>query len=202
MNYKPIIQLSEEWWELKAGKIGGTMFGMVISGRKNSLIYQLVSETISGEIERDDYESLDIQFGRENESVGMDLLEAETGIKFLRGGLIFSDESEISIASPDGINLELGIVAEGKCTRDRTKHTQRFFEGPETAYMPQIKNYFVQSDDVKEVWWWSYCPFVTIKPLIIKKFKREDFEKDIIEGRKLIKNIESDLKAKVKQFTF
>jgi len=202
MNYQRIEQLSPEWWQLKVAKISGTRFGQVISGRKNALVYELTDELIKGYIEQDDYVSEDMQFGTDNESVALDLYEEKSGIKFERGGVILSDYCEMSMASPDGVNIELGIVAEVKCTQDGSKQIQRFFEGPETGYMPQIKNYFAQSDSVKEVHWISFCPYTPARPLVIHIFKREQFESEIVKGREQIKAIELDVKTKRNLFEF
>ena len=230
MNYQRIKQLSPEWWEIKAGKISGTRYGQVISGRKNNLVYELINENLSGYIEQDDFITEDMQFGKDNESIALDLYEAKSGIKFIRGGVIFSDYSRIHMASPDGINLELGIVCEIKCTQHGDKQIKRFFEGPEPEYPPQIKNYFAQSNDVKEVHWVSYCPYRPERPLVIHIYKRSDisyYEKVESEttdekgkvnkiktetpvtihaeseiGRALINQLESEINRMTQEFTF
>lgn len=194
MDYRPIKQLSPEWWELKMGKISGTRFGQVISGRKNNLVYELINENLNGYIEQDDFVSDDMQFGIENESKALDLYEEKSGIKFQRGGVIMSDFSMIHMASPDGLNVELGIIAEVKCTQHGMKQIKRFFEGPEPEYPPQIKNYFAVSDDVKEVHWISFCPYRQERQLVIHIYKRDD-----ISGYEKIETETTDEKGKVKK---
>lgn len=170
-------QASKEWFELKAGKIGGTRFGQVISDRKNRLVYDLLNETLMGYCEPDDYISDDMLFGTENEPIARDLYSKESGIEFEQVGCILSDHSDIHLASPDGINQDRGIVLEIKCTQNGAIHLQRFFEGPESDKMPQIINYFAVSDEVKEVHWVSYCPDRTERPLFAKIFRRTDLIK-------------------------
>jgi hypothetical protein len=194
MNYQPIIQLSPEWWALKVGKISGTRYGQVISGRENNLIFELINENLSGYIEQDDFTTDDMTFGRENESKALDLYEEKSGIKFERGGVIMSDFSDIHMASPDGINIKLGIVAEVKCTQHGAKQIKRFFKGPEPEYPPQIKNYFAVSDEVKEVHWISYCPYRPERPLVVHIYKRND-----ISGYEKIETETTDEKGKVKK---
>ena len=167
MNYQKIEQLSPEWWTLKVGKISGTRFGQLISTRENSLIDECLNELLDGYIEPDDYENEDLLFGRENEKAAIDLYEQISGITFAeRGGVIISDYSSLSIASPDAVNLDSGIVCEAKCTMHGKTQIKRFRKGIESDKLPQIINYFAQSDDVKEVHWISYCPFRTERPLV------------------------------------
>jgi hypothetical protein len=193
MNYLKIQQQSPEWFDLKAGKISGTRYGQVISGRKNSLLYELANERLDGYIIPEPYLNDEMQFGIDNEPVALDLYESQSGIKFQRGGVIMSDFSPIHMASPDGVNIELGIVAEVKCTMNGAKHIQRMIEGVESQYLPQVKNYFTVSDSVKEVHWISYCPERFEKPLVVIVFKRENFIKEIEAGREAIR----DIKARV-----
>jgi len=202
MNWKPIVQLSEEWKQLKAGKISGTRFGQVISTRKNALLYELLNEKLNGYIYDDDYESEDMAYGRENESHAIDLLEERTGIKFLRGGVILSDFSHIHMASPDGVNIEVGAIAEVKCTMKGARQLQRFVEGPESDKMGQIINYFAQSDSVNVVYWASFCEFRPECELVVCEFRRKQFEKEITAGRIGVKAIEKQLEQLEQKITF
>lgn len=202
MNYKRIQQLSPEWWALKVGKVSGTRYGQVTSGRKNGLVFELVDEIIKGYIEQDDFTNDDVQFGVDNEPIALDLYEEKCGIKFDRGGVIISDFSDISMASPDAVNIERGIVVEVKCTMDGSKQIERFFIGPETSHMPQIKNYFAQSNDVKEVHWISYCPYTPVRPLVIWIYTRDQFELETIKGRELLKALENEVTDKRTKFEF
>lgn len=199
MKYsQEIRQKSPEWFALKANKISGTRFGQVISNKKNALIYELINEKITGTADSDDEQFINdaMQYGIDNEEFAVDLYEIQTGLKFKRGGVIYSDYSENHMASPDAVNDELGIVIEIKCTMERQKQIQRFFEGAETSYLSQIINYFACSDSIKEVHWISYSGFCKqfndivinheIVPII---FKREQFLKEIELGRINIKKI-------------
>ena len=195
-------QLSPEWWALKKGKISGKRFGMVISGKKNRLLFDLINENLSEFLFPDDYVDDDMQFGMDNETPALELYSQQTGIKVIRVGAILSDLSPIHMASPDGMSDDFKIIQEVKCTQDGGIHIQRFFEGPESSYLSQIKNYFAVDDQVEEVHWISYCPSRIERPLIIIKFTRDQFEADIAKGRLAIKNIEAELSAKENAFVF
>lgn len=215
MNWKPIEQLTKEWYDLKVGKISGTRFGQVISGRKNALIYELLNEKLDGFIMPDDYTSDDMQFGIDNEPIAMDKYSAKCGIEFERGGVILSDYSTIHMASPDAVDIDLGIVVEVKCTRNGAKQIQRFIEGPESTHLPQIINYFAQSESVKQVHWISYCPYRPERELVVWVYERTTelepattkkpaytIQDAVNEGLSGIKVIESKLIELENKFTF
>lgn len=212
MKYLEIEQKSQEWWELKLGKVSGTRYGQLISNRENMLIDEMVNEVLDGQCEIGDYIDEDMQFGIDNEPITMDLLESQTGIKFKRGGVILSDFSDIHMSSPDGVNTDLGIIVEVKCTMHGKKHINRFRNGVESSHKGQIVNYFACSDDVKECWFVSYCPFRTERPLIIIKFNRDSIieettkkkvtvQEKVIEGRTRLTELKPQLQSVIEQFT-
>ena len=202
MRILDIEQKSDEWWAFKVGKISGTRFGEVISGRKNRLPYKLANEIIDGYIEQSDYVDEDMQYGIDNESLAIDLYEKKTGIKFERGCVVLSDFSNNHIASPDGYNLAKKIIVEVKCTMDGSLHLQRKYEGAEAKYLPQIKNYFAVSDEVEEVYFISYCGFKPLHPIYCTIYKRSDFDADIKKGRLAIKALDIEVNEIVNSYSF
>jgi len=193
-------QRSEDWYNYKVARIGGTRFGQVISGKKNRLVYDLVNEKLNGYPELDDYIDDDMQFGIDNEPIAADLYEINSELKLIEIGLIQSIKNDIHIASPDRIANDSSVVVEIKCTRNGAIHLERFFDGVDSKYLPQIKNYFAVSDKVKEVHWVSYCPYRLERPLVIHIFKREMFEKDYSKWSEQINAIEKDVKDKMNAF--
>lgn len=173
MSYLKIEQNTPEWWAYKVGKISGTRFGQLISSRENSLIEELADEIMNGYCEISDYEDEDIIFGKENESIAIDLYEEKSGLKFERGGVLQSDVCKMHMASPDAIDYEKGIVVEGKCTRHGKTHLKRFNNGIESNYKPQIINYFAVDPKIKEVHFLSYCPFRAERPIVVQIIKRD-----------------------------
>ncbi len=202
MKISKVQQKSQEWVQLKKGKISGTRFGMIISRGKNRLIYDLLDETLSEYLFPDEFVSDDMQFGIDNEPIAAELYSKQTGIPFEEVGAILSETCDIHMASPDRVNIERGIVLEVKCTQNRAIQAQRFFEGVETGHMAQIKNYFAVSDAVKEVHWVSYCPFAPERPLVPIVFKREEFEADIPKWRKAVEMTKHDLADMIEKFCF
>lgn len=195
-------QQSPEWYALKKGRIGGTRFSQVISGKKNRLIYDLLDEQLSDFLFPDDYISDEMQFGIDNEEIACNLYADMAGLELIKVGAIMSDFSSIHLASPDRITPDFDIIIEAKCTRDGGLHIQRFFDGPESSYMPQIKNGFAVSNRVRQVHWVSYCPSRPERPIVAWVFTRDMCEPDVTKGREQIKVIESKLIELKQKFTF
>lgn len=201
MKTSNVQQRSVEWFQLKRGRVGGTRFGYVISNVKNRLIYDLLSERIDDiQDDEDEYDSFEMQFGRDNEDLVLQMYTDKTGIKTEKIGVIFSDFSEIHMASPDAVNIELGIIQEVKCTLKPAIQRQRLFEGIDAKLMPQVISYFALSDEVKEVHWISYCPYAKGSELIIHTVKSDTVTKDgtiqqiVDKARVKLINIEKQLK--------
>jgi hypothetical protein len=166
INYLNIEQNSPEWWAYKVGKISGTRFGQLISGRDNGLIFELANEILDGACEQSDFENDEITFGKENEGIALDLLSQMVSIPFEHGGVMAHPTlSEFCMASPDGVDLATGTVAEIKCTMSGATQMRRFIEGVESKYRPQVANYFFNG--AMRVLWASYCPFRPERPLVI-----------------------------------
>ena len=108
MNYQRIQQQTPEWWSLKVGKISGTRFGQLISGRDNQLIDEMANEMLDGQCMFDDFENEDMLFGIENEPIALELFSQRYGIEIERGGVIMSDFSDIHMASPDAVSEKIG----------------------------------------------------------------------------------------------
>jgi hypothetical protein len=202
MNISMVEQQSDEWWKLKVGKVGGSRFGSVISGRKNRLIYELMDEILNGYQFVDDYVNEEMQYGLDNEAKALELYQDQTGIKVNRIGAIISDQSGIHLASPDGLSECKSIVQEVKCTMYGYTHLQRVFEGVDSTYLPQCINYFAVCDEVQEVHFVSYCGFRQERPLHIIKLNRADYTKEIETGRAKIQQIESELTKKLDEYRF
>jgi hypothetical protein len=193
---KSFEQGSPEWWAAKKNKISGTRFGQLISGRKNRLEYELANEYLMDVLlpDPDEWTSEEMQFGIDNEPIAVQKYLVKAGLDHLpryKPGLIVSDfHPDWHCASPDYV-VELPdsaglIVIEVKCTMNGAIHMQRHVEGPESSYMPQIKNYFAVSDDVKEVHWVSYCPDRPERELVVRDFNRTEFAGQVQIWRDLV----------------
>jgi hypothetical protein len=195
-------QRTDSWLMLKKGRIGGTRFGQVISGKKNSLVYELVNERLSEYPIDDTFVSEAMIFGNENEKYAVKAYSKISKIRFKSVGAILSDYSDIHLASPDGLNRKRGIVIEVKCTQNGSVQIKRHIEGIDKDHIPQIINYFTVSDDVKEVHWVSFCPFRQERPVVFRIIRREDYALEIEAGRNKIIEIEKMVNETEQLFKF
>lgn len=196
------LQMSDEWCDLKVGKISGTRFGQVISTRKNRLVYEMLDEILTGQCDMSIFVTDEMQYGLDNEQVALDLYSKQSGIKIKKIGAILSELNSIHIASPDGLSIDNSIVQEVKCTPHGYTHLERFFEGVDSKYLPQCINYFAVCPEVKEVHFISYCGYREEKPMFWHVLKRENYLKEIESGLSKIPEIEKDLKEKLDQYSF
>ena len=202
MKISNVEQRSKEWFELKVGKISGTRFGQVISGRKNGLVFEMLNELLDGYIKPDEFISDDMQYGIDNEDKALKLYTLKTGIKVKKVGAILSDLFAIHMASPDGLSECETIVQEVKCTMNGKTQLERFFNGVDAKYLPQCINYFAIDPKIKEVHFISYCGYRSECELVVHLLKREDYQKEIELAWKTIPLIEKDLEIKRKQILF
>jgi predicted Zn-dependent protease with MMP-like domain len=205
MKYLQIEQLSPEWWAHKVGKISGTRFGQVVSGRANTLIEELADEILNGECEISDYESEDMIFGRENEEIALNLYGQMSGINFTHGGVMQSEENENHIASPDGYIA--GKAAEVKSTRHGYKHLARYTKGLDAEYKMQGVNYFAVDPKLEEVHFVFYCPFRPERPIIPIVITRdtiirkgETVQDVVIQGLHEIPKIKAKVNSLISEF--
>lgn len=192
-----IPQRTPEWNKLRSGSIGGTRFSQVVSGKKNRLVYDLLSEKLGYFVENDYVDEV-MQYGIDNEPYAAAEYEKISGIEFREIGMIKSETVTIHHASPDRISKDNTICLEIKCTENVPIHLQRYFEGFEQKYVDQCVNYFAVADEIKEVHLISYCPYFVERPVFCYILKREDYTAIIEKGRKRIAEIENELQTKLK----
>lgn len=202
MRIENCVQMSEEWFKLKIGRISGTRFGQVLSNRKNRLIYELMDEVLSNRFEPEEYVSEEIQYGLDNESTALKLYEEREGIEVIPVGAIMSETNNIHMASPDGLSKGYKIAQEVKCTMNGYIHLQRIFEGVDSTYIPQCINYFAVAPEIEEVHFISYCGFRPERPLHIIKLYRGMFDKEIKTGLSRIVEIQEELTQKLEEYKF
>jgi hypothetical protein len=125
-----ITQLSEAWFRIKYGKVGGsTSKGLFVPS--DTLLLELLAEvTEPFQMSEDEYISKDMQRGIELEPMHKAEIQKYTGVKFLTPGWLQSEECPLIGISPDGISEDLTVSWEGKAPGAK-KHI-------ETVYSKEI----------------------------------------------------------------
>lgn len=117
-----IEQKSLGWFELKWGKIGGTLSkGLHTKG--DTLFIELLSQHIEEFEPSEDWDNEHTKRGKDLEPFAIKYLESYTGYQFKEVGWLQSERNELLGISPDGITEDLKVACETKCFA-RKKHTE------------------------------------------------------------------------------
>jgi len=101
--YDKIEQRSEEWHELKHGKIGGTLSkGLFV--KSDTLLNEILSQKLEDYEPQDSYISSDMQRGIDLEPFALEALSKEIFVKFKQVGFLQNTAIPLLGISPDGIS--------------------------------------------------------------------------------------------------
>jgi len=115
MEYKHIIQGTEEWFQIKWGKIGGSnAHGLLIESEK--LETKIISEHIEPfELDLESFTSSDAQRGIEMEPQAAGVVSLKLDIPLESVGWIQHEKIDILGISPDRLSSDRTIGVEIKC---------------------------------------------------------------------------------------
>ena len=170
INYKEVQQGSLEWFEIKWGKIGGTLSkGLFIDS--DTLFIDLLSQYLEEFEPVESYENEHMERGKDLEPFALEYISNYTGIDFQTTGWLQSEECDIIGISPDGLSECETIACEIKCLA-RKAHTELIVneELPKDK-LCQIIHYFTVNPKLQKLYFLSFRP-ETIKPFI-KEFTKE-----------------------------
>lgn len=180
MQVIDVEQRSDEWLELRKGKIAGTTLGEIYSkrgGRKLGF-YQVIAERLSLDPDEENRMERGIRLEEEAQAT----FEKKTFKKVTRVGLCVSDISPDIINSPDGLIKNRGKWTEAieiKCLSP-ARHLQAVVEDkiPEEFESQKIQ-YFVVNDELKTLYFVFYDPRVLAIPYHVIEVHRKDIEEKI-----------------------
>ena len=179
-----IIQGSDEWIELRAGKITASRLGDVMTGGKGktrtAYMHQLAAEIITGEIQ-ETFKSKDMEWGNECEPQARSMYEFATGNTVEEVGFILV--SEWFGVSPDGLVTPNGLL-EIKCPRTTTQ-IERYLTGKfPSTYKAQVQGQLLASER-------EWCDFVSFDPRI--QGKAQYFEVRVYRDEDYIKTLNDSI---------
>lgn len=155
--YKDIEQQSLEWFELKWGKVGGTLAKQLFI-KSDSLFIDLLSQHIEEFEPSESFSNEHTERGNDLEPFALDYLSSYTGFDFLNIGWIQSGKNEILGISPDGITVDNKICAEIKCL-GRKKHTEAIVnDSIPLEYIHQCVHYFTVNEDLEKLYFLAFRP--------------------------------------------
>lgn len=166
-------QGTQEWLDLRKGRITGTRLKQVMGKDSSKLTYEMIAEKYKKE---ESYQSDAMSIGVLHEPWAIDQYEVETGQKVTEVGFITKGEN-IGL-SPDG------MVGKKKAIEVKSpslaKHIEYIVNDKLPAeYKWQVVHYFVVIDDLKELDFISYNPDFPLKELHIVNVTRESLTEEI-----------------------
>lgn len=166
INYKDIEQGSLEWFEIKWGKVGGTLAkGLHVN--TDTLFIDILSQNLEEFEPSDGYTSEDMERGSDLEPFAIEYIEKYSGLIFKKSGWLQSEENKYLGISPDGITEDETIAVETKCFA-RKKHTSILLENEiPLENIHQAIHYFTVNPKLTKLYW---CAF---RPESVKNFVKE-----------------------------
>jgi hypothetical protein len=152
-----IQQGSIKWHELRNAKIGGsTSKGLFV--KSDTLLIELLSESIEDFEIEDSYQSDDMIRGNELEPIAREKISKQLGVDFIECGWLQCEENYLLGISPDGITIDFKEAIEIKCPAKK-KHTQTILlnEIP-SDNICQCLHYFTVNPHLEKLHFISFRP--------------------------------------------
>lgn len=161
MKVIEIEQGSDEWNQLREGRLTGTKIGKIFAKSRDDEqmfdttkpllgFYELLAERLT---DADDLSS-SIERGHELEAEALAKASEELGIEFVHGNVWELDENHIE--SPDGYTEDLTEAIEIKCLSS-ARHIMAIYTNQyPTEYMAEYVNYFLVNDKLKRLFVYLY----------------------------------------------
>lgn len=165
--YTDIVQMTEEWFAIKYGKVGGsTSKGLFVPS--DTLLLELLAElTEPFEMEEDNYVSSDMMRGIELEPMGRAEVEKYSGIKFTVPGWIQSLSIPIIGISPDGMSADMTVSMEVKCPGAKKHISTVYNKEIPSDNIHQSLHYFTVNPKCEKHYFASFRPESNY-PLFVK----------------------------------
>lgn len=188
-NRKDIKQNTPEWFEVKWGKIGGTLSKGLFKGLNTLKIDILSQRNEEFEYEDSGYSSAAMDRGNDLEPFARDYLNDYTGLKLLETGWLQSNENELLGISPDGITECETKACEIKCF-GRKKHMEVVLNNDiPLENIHQCLHYFTVNPKLKELHFIAFRP-ESKKPAFVKVLTLDSKINLGTASRPLIKSVE------------
>jgi hypothetical protein len=186
--FKDIVQGTEEWHQIKWGKIGGTRAsGLFV--KSDNLLLELLSEiTEDFELDEDGFITSAMQRGQDLEPFALAQACEYIGINFEPVGWLERDDNNLLGISPDGISECLRYSVEIKCPESK-RHLKTVLsnEIPDDN-LDQCVHYFTVNDKLEAHYFVSFRP-ESMKKIFVKKLTRESFVNIGTKAKPVMKSI-------------
>lgn len=176
--YKDLLQQSPEWYELKYGKIGGSSLEKIMTNRgksirENAFYTSLLATRFEPYDFEEGYTSSDMERGNAYEPIACDEFARIYNVTLEHYGWIESSNGLYGL-SPDRLFDKLTKAVECKCP-SRNTH-MAYIQNPirmVEQYVWQVVDYFLVLEKLKKLYFISFRPENTVKPLLVQEVTRK-----------------------------
>jgi len=180
-----VEQGSNEWLQSRCGKITGTRLADVFKTDNLSLIDELIAEMVT-ENYTETVTSKAMQNGKDTEPLVRYIYQEVKGINIQEIGFCISEWNEYLALSPDGFTLDFKGGIEVKCPTAKV-HVKYIRQNKlPNEYKYQVYNYFLVNEELEWLDFISYNESFKIRPMFIKRIKRNDIINELEETKKEI----------------
>ena len=180
MKELELEQGTREWLEARKGKITGTRLKDVLKTDNLPLIYELIAELGSDEIE-ETFVSKAMERGKNCEPVAISLYQHMTGVVIDSVGFCISEENDFLALSPDGFTADRTGAIEVKSPNTSTHVKYILGDKVPSEYLPQVMTYFLVNTKLEYLDFISFDDRYKPKPIWIKRVTREELKDQLVE---------------------
>lgn len=176
-----VQQGTQEWLNLRMGKITGTRLKELMAKDNLGLIDEMIAEINTGKIEPM-FENFAMKQGTEREPFAREHYQRISGNSVTEVGFITSDEMEYLGCSPDGvILLETGEIGglEIKCPQPKNYAKYLRQNQIPNEYKYQVYNYFICMPNMAWLDFVAFNPDFESKPMLIVRIERDSILEEL-----------------------
>lgn len=203
-KHNNIIQKSDEWFQIRKGKITGTTLKAIMGTPKarQKELYGVIAERLTVGVDNPEvnYEN-DMQRGNRLEPEARTMFEFETGLKVDITGFCENDDNSLIGYSPDGLISDTEDI-EIKCLNGANHIKMWLTNKVPEDYSWQVVQAFIVNPKLKKRYFVGYNPDIPTHPLHIIEITKKEIEKEMEEGKleqeKFLKEVEVELSKIIK----
>ena len=180
MKELELEQGTRQWLEARKGKITGTRLKDVLKTDNLPVIYELIAELGSDEIE-ETFVSKAMERGKNCEPVAISLYQHMTGVVIDSVGFCISEENDMLCVSPDGFTADRTGAIEVKSPNTATHVKYILGDKVPSEYLPQVMTYFLVNTKLEWLDFISFDDRYKPNPIWIKRVTREELKDQIVE---------------------
>ncbi len=202
-KHNNVIQKSDEWHQLRKGKITGTTLKSIMGTPKAraEAVYEIIAERLTIGVESESEYENPMDRGNRLEPEAIAAFEFETGLKVEITGFCENDENQSIGYSPDGLISETSDI-EVKCPQGKNYVKMWFKNEVPDEYVWQMVQAFIVNPELQKRYFVGYNPDIPTHPLHIIEVNREDLVEKIKEAEEeqnlFLKEVEEELSKVIK----